>query len=79
MSSNVVLLLFLSFKDHLILTLQAFQRCYNVSLMFRYNAASLASSVLQYTSLTIISSKCLPNSSLKYIVMTMINTILYTS
>ena len=47
--------------------------------MFRYNATSLASSVLQYTSLTIISSKCLPNSSLKHVVMTMIDTILYTS
>ena len=46
--------------------------------MFRYNAASLASSVLQYGGLTIISSKCLSNSSLEYVV-TMVNTILYTN
>ena len=47
--------------------------------MFRYNAASLASSILQYVGLTIISSKCLPNSSLEYVVMTMVNTILYAN
>ena len=47
--------------------------------MFRYNATSLALSVLQYASLTIISSKCLPNSSLEYVVITMINTTLYTN
>ena len=47
--------------------------------MFRYNAASLASSVLQYGGLTIISSKCLPNSSLEYVVMTIVNTILYAN
>ena len=47
--------------------------------MFRYNAASLASSVLQYGGLTIISSKCLPNSSLEYVVITMNNSILYTN
>ena len=47
--------------------------------MFGYNVTSLALSVLQYGGLTIISSKCLPNSSLEYIVMTMINTILYTN
>ena len=79
MSSGVVLLLCLSFRDHLILILQAFQRCYNVSPMFRYKATSLALSVLQYASLTIISSKCLPNSSLKYVVITMVNTILYAN
>ena len=43
--------------------------------MFRYNTTSLALSVLQYTSLTIISSEYLPNSSLEYVVITMINTI----
>ena len=47
--------------------------------MFGYNVTSLASSVLQYGGLTIISSKCLPNSSLEYVVMTIINTILYTN
>ena len=47
--------------------------------MFRYNAISLASSVLQYASLTIISSKCLPHSILEYVVITIINTIIYTS
>ena len=47
--------------------------------MFRYNAMSLASSVLQYTSLTIISSKCLPNSSIEYVVITLMNTTLYTN
>ena len=47
--------------------------------MFRYNAASLASSVLQYGGLTIISSECLPNSSLEYVAMTMINTTLYAN
>ena len=47
--------------------------------MFGYNVTSLASSVLQYASLTIISSKCLPNSGLKYVVITMINTILYAN
>ena len=47
--------------------------------MFRYKATSLALSVLQYASLTIISSKCLPNSSLKYVVITMVNTILYAN
>ena len=47
--------------------------------MFRYNAASLASSVLQYGGLTIISSKCFSNSSLEYVVITMINTILYAN
>ena len=47
--------------------------------MFRYNAASLASSVLQYGGLTIISSKCLPNSSLEYVVITLINTTLYAN
>ena len=47
--------------------------------MFRYNATSLALSVLQYASLTIISSEFLSNSSLKYVVMTIINTILYTN
>ena len=47
--------------------------------MFEYNVTSLASSVLQYASLTIISSKCLPNSSLEYVVITMINTILYAN
>ena len=47
--------------------------------MFKHNATSLASSVLQFTSLTIISSKCLPNSSLEYVVMTIINTILYAN
>ena len=47
--------------------------------MFRYNAASLASSVLQYSGLTIISSKYLPNSSLEYVVITMINTTLYAN
>ena len=47
--------------------------------MFMYNAASLASSVLQYASLIIISSECLPNSSLEYVVITMINTILYAN
>ena len=47
--------------------------------MFRYNAASLASSVLQYGGLTIISSKCLPNSSLKYVVITLMNTTLYAN
>ena len=47
--------------------------------MFRYNATSLASSVLQYAGLIIISSKCFSNSSLEYAVITMINTILYTN
>ena len=47
--------------------------------MFRYNAASLALSVLQYGGLTIISSECLPNSSLEYVVITIINAILYTN
>ena len=47
--------------------------------MFRYNAASLASSGLQCAGLTIISSECLPNSSLEYVVITMINTILYAN
>ena len=47
--------------------------------MFRYNATSLASSVLQYAGLTLISIKCLPNSSLEYVVITMINTILYAN
>ena len=47
--------------------------------MFGYNVTSLASSVLQYGGLTIISSKCLPNSSLEYVVITMINTILYAN
>ena len=47
--------------------------------MFGYNATFLASSVLQYSGLTIISSKCLPNSSLEYVVITMINTILYAN
>ena len=47
--------------------------------MFVYNVTSLASSVLQYGGLTIISSKCLHNSSLEYVVITMINTILYTN
>ena len=47
--------------------------------MFRYNVTSLALSVLQYSGLTIIHSKCLPNSSLEYVVMTIINTILYTN
>ena len=47
--------------------------------MFRYNATSLASSVLQYAGLTITSHECLPNSSLEYVVMTIINTILYTN
>ena len=45
--------------------------------MFRYNATSLASSVLQCAGLTIISSECLPNSSLEYVVITINNTILY--
>ena len=47
--------------------------------MFRYNATSLASSVLQYAGLIIISSKHFSDSRLKYVVMTMINTILYTN
>ena len=47
--------------------------------MFRYNVTSLASSVLQYGGLTIISSKCLPNSSLEYVVMNIINTTLYAN
>ena len=47
--------------------------------MFGYNVTSLASSVLQHGGLTIISSKCLPNSSLEYVVITMINTILYAN
>ena len=47
--------------------------------MFRYNAASLALSVLQYAGLIIISSECLPNSSLEYVVITMINNILYAN
>ena len=47
--------------------------------MFRYNATSLALSELQYAGLTIISSECLPNSSFEYVVMTIINTILYTN
>ena len=47
--------------------------------MFRYNAASLASSVLQYSDLAIISSECLPNSSLEYVVITLMNTILYAN
>ena len=79
MSSSIVLLLCLSFRDHLILILQAFQRCSNVSPMFRYNVTSLASSVLQYSGLTIISSKCLPNSSLEYVVITLMNTTLYAN
>ena len=79
LSFSVVLLLCLSFRDHLILILQAFQRCYNVLPMFGYNVTSLASSVLQYGGLTIISSKCLPNSSLEYVVITLINTTLYAN
>ena len=47
--------------------------------MFRYNAASLALSVLQYGGLTIISSECLPNSSLEYVVITLMNTTLYVN
>ena len=47
--------------------------------MFRYNAAFLASSALQYGGLTIISSKCLPNSSLEYVVITLMNTTLYAN
>ena len=47
--------------------------------MFKYNAASLASSVLQYGGLTIISSKCLPNSSFEYVVMTLMNATLYAN
>ena len=47
--------------------------------MFRYNATSLASSVLQCAGLTIISSECLPNSSLEYVVIAIINNILYTN
>ena len=47
--------------------------------MFRYNATFLALSVLWYIGLTIISSECLPNSSLEYVVITMINTILYAN
>ena len=47
--------------------------------MFRYNVTSLASSVLQCASLTIINSEFLPNSSLEYVVMTIINTILYAN
>ena len=47
--------------------------------MFRYNAATLASSVLYYAGLTIISSKCLPSSSLEYVVITLMNTTLYAN
>ena len=47
--------------------------------MFGYNITSLALSVLQYGGLTIISSKCLSNNSLEYVVITMINTIVYTN
>ena len=47
--------------------------------MFRYNAAFLASSALQYGGLTIISSECLPNSSLEYVVITLMNTTLYAN
>ena len=47
--------------------------------MFRYNATSLASSILQYAGLSLISSKCLPNSSLEYVVITLMNTTLYAN
>ena len=47
--------------------------------MFGYNVISLALSVLQYAGLTIISNKCLPNSSLKYVVITLMNTTLYAN
>ena len=47
--------------------------------MFRYNAISLALGVLYYAGLIIISSKCLPNSSLEYVVITMMNTTLYAN
>ena len=47
--------------------------------MFRHNAASLASSVLQYGGLTIISSKFISNSSLEYVVITLMNTTLYAN
>ena len=47
--------------------------------MFRYNAIFLALSILQYAGFLIISSECLPNSSLEYVVMTLINTTLYAN
>ena len=47
--------------------------------MFGYNVTSLVLSVLQYAGLTIISSKCLPNSSLEYVVITLMNTTLYAN